>query len=246
MISHSDYKEKFVIKGGFVVSTILGFETRMTRDIDLTYNTTIYSEKEMENIINNIVSSPYNSIFNYTIINIKKSQKDDIYPAYIITIEARLDSAKFDLKLDVANNTLINPKAIENNLISLFSDEKINVYTYQLENIIAEKFETTLDRGEFNGRIRDLFDIYFLFTKNNSLIDKNILTTSILAVSDDRGTLGNLENYTTIRGNLINSNIFNQNFIKYRNIQYPDSNLNLTDIMIVFDNIYQLVKENNN
>lgn len=241
-ISYSDYKEQFIIKGGFVVSTILGFETRMTRDIDLTYSSTIYSDDEIKAIINNVIKAPYDSVFNYTITNIKKAQKDDEFPGYIITIQASLDNTKFDIKLDIANNTLIYPEAIENNLSSLFSNTKINVYTYHLENIIAEKFETTLDRGEFNGRIRDLFDIYFLFTKSKTIIDKDILKTSILAVSEDRETFDNLKNYKKIKSNLLNSPIFNQNFIKYRDLQYPDSDLNLIDIMNVFDIIYEYIK----
>lgn len=161
-ISHSNYKEKFIIKGGFVVSTILGFETRMTRDIDATYNSVIYTKNEIATIINEIIDAKYNSIFSYSISNIEKAQEDDKYSGYIITLSAQLNDTRFYLKLDISNNSLIYPEAIQNNLKSLFYDSTINVYSYQVENIIAEKFETTLDRGEFNGRMRDLFDIYFL------------------------------------------------------------------------------------
>lgn len=47
MISHSKHKEQFIIKGGFVVSALLGFQTRMTRDIDATYKSIIYSQEEI-------------------------------------------------------------------------------------------------------------------------------------------------------------------------------------------------------
>lgn len=151
LISESDYNDQFILKGGFVVSTLLGFETRMTRDIDLTYKSIIYNKNEIKNIIDNIINSPYENIFSYSISNIKKAQEDDEYSGYIVTLEATLENTRFNLKLDVANNSLVYPEAIQNNLKSLFYDLDINLFTYHIENIIAEKFETTLDRGEFNG-----------------------------------------------------------------------------------------------
>lgn len=151
LISESDYNNQFILKGGFVVSTLLGFETRMTRDIDLTYKSIIYNKNEIKNIIDNIINSPYENIFSYSISNIKKAQEDDEYSGYIVTLEATLENTRFNLKLDVANNSLVYPEAIQNNLKSLFYDLDINLFTYHIENIIAEKFETTLDRGEFNG-----------------------------------------------------------------------------------------------
>lgn len=242
LISHSIYREQLILKGGFVVSTILGFETRMTRDIDLTYKSIIYNENEIKVIINNIINTPYESIFKYSISNIKKAQEDDEYSGYIITLDAILENTKFNLKLDVSNNTLIYPEAIQSNLQSLFNEEDIPLYTYRIENIIAEKFETTLDRGEFNGRIRDLFDVYFLMTRYTHIIAQNILTDSILAVSQDRKTLNNLDLYDDIKHNLLNSKIFNQNFMKYKNLQYPKYDISLKDIFKIFDDIHHLLK----
>lgn len=241
MISHSNYKEKFIIKGGFVVSTLLGFETRMTRDIDVTYSSIIYNEEEITAIINNIINTDYKSIFNYSISNIGKSQEDDEYSGYIVTLSAKLDDTIFYLKLDVSNNSLVYPDAIQSNLKSLFFDSDIKVYTYHIENIIAEKFETTLDRGEFNGRIRDLFDIYFLMTECAQLVDKRILVDSVVKVSEDRGTISNLNSYDTIKKELLNSKIFIQNFKKYKDIQYPQYKIEPEDIFTVFDDIHSLI-----
>lgn len=241
MISHSKYKEKFIIKGGFVVSTLLGFETRMTRDIDVTYSSAIYSKEEITTIINNIIKGNYNSIFSYSISNIEKSQEDDEYSGYIVTLSAKLDNTRFYLKLDISNNSLIHPEAIQKNLRSLFYDSAISVYTYQIENIIAEKFETTLDRGEFNGRIRDLFDIYFLMTECAQLVDKRILVDSVVKVSEDRDTISNLNSYDTIKKELLNSKIFIQNFKKYKDIQYPQYKIEPEDIFTVFNDIHSLI-----
>lgn len=243
-ISASPAKDNFIFKGGFVVSTILGFDTRMTRDIDITYKSTIFSENEIRSIILNIIDSPVKTVFNYSLANIKKIQSDDEYPGFSVTIKATLNKTQFNLKLDISNNTLVFPEAINNNLQSLFSDEKINLFTYYLENIIAEKFETTLDRGEFNGRIRDLFDIYFLFTTRRYLIDDETLSISILKVSEDRDTLANLLGYHEIIRALSESVIFNKNFNKYNKQQYPNHDIKLVDIISVFNSIYTLLDIN--
>ena len=245
MISHSDYKEKFIIKGGFVVSTLLGFETRMTRDIDVTYNSIIYDEVEITKIINDITEVDYNTIFSYSISNIERSQENDDYSGYIITLSAKRDVTRFYLKLDVSNNSLVYPKAIQSQLKSLFSNSNIDLYTYHIESIIAEKFETTLDRGEFNGRIRDLFDIYFLMTDCIRMIDYKILCDTIIKVSEDRGTISNLKEYENIKNDLLQSRIFNQNFNKYKDLQYPQYEIELEDIFLIFDGIYTLVDNNN-
>lgn len=246
MISHSDYKEKLIIKGGFVVSTLLGFETRMTRDIDITYNSIIYDESEITKIIIDITKVDYNTIFSYSISNIEKSQEDDDYSGYVITLSAEREATRFYLKLDVSNNSLIHPQAIESQLKSLFSNSNIDLYTYHIENIIAEKFETTLDRGEFNGRIRDLFDIYFLMTECSRMIDDKILRDSIIKVSEDRGTMSNLKEYENIKNELLQSKIFNQNFNKYKSLQYPHHEIQVEDIFLLFDSIHALVDNNDN
>lgn len=241
LISHSEYREKLIIKGGFVVSTLLGFETRMTRDIDLTYNSVIYSQTEISKIISEVIEVRYPKVFNYSISNIEKAQSNGPYSGFTITLVARLATMKFFLKLDISNNSLIHPKAIQNNLKSFFHGIPINVYTYQIENIIAEKFETTLDRGEFNGRMRDLFDIYFLVTECAHLIDEKILINSIEQVCENRGTVGCLYDYDNIKNELLESKIFNKNFKRYRNSQYPGSLVSIEDIFTVFDAIHNKI-----
>lgn len=115
--------------------------------------------------------------------------------------------------------------------------------TYSLENIIAEKYETTLDRGEYNTRIRDLFDIYLLMSENPNLIDQELLAKTITKVSEDRDTLENLNEFDEIIEMLGNSTIFNTNFSKYKEKQYPHLSITLTDILNQFKVINEMTKD---
>lgn len=154
----------------------------------------------------------------------------EVYQRYILEEFAR--------KISFSNNTLIYPEAINNNLQSLFNDEKIKIYTYHIETIIAEKFETTLDRGEFNGRMRDLLDIYFIIIKFDGNIDYNKLSDTIIETSKDRNTLDNLNDYHKIMKTLATSRIFKNNFKNYINIQYSEYNITLEDVVSKFNKIY--------
>jgi len=120
--------------------------------------------------------------------------------------------------------------------------------TYPIESIIAEKYETALDRGEYNTRMRDLFDIYLLMSENAHLIDCEMLAKTIIEVSKDRDTLENLDYFDEIIENLKASKIFNTNFLRYKEKQYPDLDITLRKIFDQFYAINQKIKsyQNNN
>jgi len=241
-ISHSQYKDSMILKGGFIVSNLLGIDNRTTRDIDLTFNSTIYSEDEIRTILTDVASVCDDSFFDYEIHSVKECQVDDGYSGFSATIHAISGKTKLPLKLDISNNTLVYPQAIENRFQSMFFEDNIQVMSYSIENIIAEKFETTLDRGEFNTRMRDLFDIALLMETQTHLIDDILLADCIIEVSKERGTLSNLFNFNEIVLDLQESEIFNKNFDSYKKKRYPNSSLVLRDVFDVFNQIQDYVE----
>lgn len=246
-ISKSKHKSSIVLKGGFVVSALLGIDERKTRDIDFTYNSTIYSIDKIRCIIEDICNTDADSFFKYEIASISEEQLDDHYSGYSCVLDAINGKAKLHLKLDISNNTLIYPKGIETKVHSFIDDDNIDVLSYPIENIIAEKYETTLDRGEFNSRIRDLFDVHFLYQENHHLIDDKLLAKTIITVSKDRDTYDNLFDYNELIDELLCSEIFNKNFNNYKNKYYKHREETINDIFHTFGMINNLVqKELNN
>lgn len=240
-IGVSKYADMFVLKGGFVVSTLLGLDTRMTRDLDATFRSTIYNIEDMRGIIQEVVNTQMDSFFEYSLGKLKVVQVDDHYSGFTAEIEATRGNTRIKLKIDISNNTLIFPKALRSSLDSLFSSKQINLQTYLIENIIAEKYETTLDRGEYNTRMRDLFDVYLLMKENTHMIDNLLLAETIIMVSKDRDTLSNLDEFNDIINILYKSSIFNTNFERYKNIQYPHLKVTLSDIFNQFKQINQII-----
>lgn len=242
-IGVSDHKDILVLKGGFIVSTILGLDTRTTRDIDVTYRSSNYSQDDLIRILNDIVNTEIDTMFDYHLESIDTAQQDDNYTGIIAWFVAKQGKTEIKFKLDISNNTLIYPNALSISLKSLFSDKPIKLMTYPIENIIAEKIETTLDRGEFNGRMRDLVDIYLLMGNYEFLIDRKLLANTIVEVSRDRGTLANLKEFSEIIQTLSNSKIFNTHFSAYIEDNYTDTNITLEQVFEMFDKILKDVNK---
>lgn len=243
-ISNSKYRDSLIIKGGFVVSNLLGFENRTTLDMDATVNSTVYFVEEINNMITDIIEEDITkSFFDYRIGDIKEGQSDDGYPGYSVSILALKGKTRLNLKIDISNNTLIYPEAIEHTFISLFSDKKINVCTYAVENIIAEKIETTLDRGIYNTRMRDLFDVYNLLTQKDISIDMNVLIDSFVNVSKSRNTLNNIYDYEELISELSESAVFKENFNRFKKIKEIED-VSLEDIFTVFKGVIEKIDVN--
>ena len=241
-IGSSPYGDRLILKGGFIVSTLLGMDTRTTRDLDVTCRTTIYDISEMENIVKKVLKTPSDSFFEYELADIKQAQKDDENAGFIVSINARKDNISLNLKIDVSNNTLIYPDAIRTTLPSMFNEEDIKLLSYPLENIIAEKYDTTLDRGEFNSRMRDLYDIYFLMKDSSQLVDKNLLADTIIKVSEERGTIDNLYEFEEILEELQNSTAFQSSFKKHGE-KFGFEDITLKDVFKIFREIHDMVED---
>lgn len=240
-IGSSVYGDRLILKGGFIVSTLLGMDTRTTRDLDVTCRTTIYGISEMEKIVKKVLDTPTESFFEYELADIRPAQKDDENAGFIVSINARKENISLNLKIDVSNNTLIYPDAIRTTLPSMFNEEDIKLLSYPLENIIAEKYETTLDRGEFNSRMRDLYDIYFLMKDSSNLVDENLLADTIIKVSEERETLDNLYEFEEILEELQESSAFQTAFNKHGE-KFGFEYITLNDVFETFREIQDLVE----
>ena len=240
-ISLSKYRNIIVFKGGFVVSHILGINERLTRDIDMTFCSKSFSIDEIKIMINEIINIESNNLFKFEIVTINREQFKQGHYGFVCRIDAVCGKLRVPFKLDISNNTMIYPYAIESSFMTM-SGKKISIMTYHIENIIAEKFETTLDRGTFNSRIRDLQDVCCLFINNNSIIDCSLLVQTIIEVSKNRNTLDNLYHYNEIKKELLHSAVFNQCFESYRSRKSGYAPYSLKEVFMVFDEIMNYIK----
>lgn len=168
-LSFSPYSEKFVLKGGLFLSSMLGIENRSTMDIDFILRKIHMDHESVIDIMKEICqeSADDNVIFQY--MGDSEIKKDDIYGGFSVSIEGRLENVKQRFDIDLATADTVYPKDCDYEYQCLITGETIHLKTYSVESAIAEKMQTFLLKGILNSRTKDLYDIYVFerFVKKN-------------------------------------------------------------------------------
>lgn len=161
-LSVSDYKTKFVLKGGLLIGSMIGIENRATMDMDTTLMNFPLNKESLEKALNNICSIGLEDDIEFFYKGIKEIRQDDIYGGYRANIESVYDSIVTPMHIDITAGDAMTPGEIGYEYKRSFGDGSINILAYNIETVLAEKYETILRRGEANTRPRDFYDIYVL------------------------------------------------------------------------------------
>jgi predicted nucleotidyltransferase component of viral defense system len=100
----------------------------------------------------------------------------------------KLDNPRINISIDIATGDVITPREIEYGYNTLFENKKLNIMAYNLETILAEKFQTIVSRQASNSRMKDFYDIYFLLTNKKELINLKTLKEAIHKTFENRNT----------------------------------------------------------
>ena len=169
-----------------LLSSIMGIDTRTTMDMDTCIKGIDLTDEELYKVLTEILSIDVNDNVTFTIKNSKPIREDNTYGGLKYNIVALFDGIKVDLSIDIATGDVITPKEIEYDYKMLFEDRTLTLMTYTIETIIAEKYQTVLERGILNSRMKDYYDLYYLLT--NSSYDSNILKEAINKTFEKRHT----------------------------------------------------------
>ena len=164
-ISVSKYNENFILKGGLLLSAMLGINSRSTRDMDISIKGIDVSQEKMLKILNEILSIDIDDKVKFEVVNITDIRADDEYGGNKYHLVGRLENLKVSLEIDISTGDDITPKELNFEYISIFDNKKINIGTYNIETILSEKIETILRRGKYNTRMKDYYDVYFFLMK---------------------------------------------------------------------------------
>lgn len=187
-ISKSKYKEKFIIKGGLLLSSFFGVDMRSTMDMDATIKGLPLDEKTILKVIEEIIHIDINDGIDMEIVSIKDIRTEEKYSGYKVNILARFDGLKNNLLIDITTGDIITYKEIEYSYKTIFDAEKIDIMSYNFETIIAEKYESIISRNIDNTRMKDYYDLYMFTTMKWKDVDKKILIQAIYNTSKNRET----------------------------------------------------------
>ncbi|WP_407436280.1 nucleotidyl transferase AbiEii/AbiGii toxin family protein [Treponema sp.] len=204
-ISMSDKAECFIIKGGFLISSLIGIENRSTMDIDTTAKGFEVSKKTIEEIFRQICSIQLDDQLKFIYDRIEDIREDDIYPGMRVYLKAAYESLNIPISIDVTTGDSIIPSEIRYSYHCVYDDKDIQVMAYPLENVISEKLETIISRGIANTRPRDFYDVYILYQLKGKQINWSVLREALNKTSKKRGSEKNLGEYKKILDSLKNN-----------------------------------------
>ena len=192
-ISLSEYKDKFILKGGMLVAAMVGLDARATMDLDATIKGANVSLTDVETIISNIIAIPIDDGVSFRIKRISEIMEEADYPGVRVSMETKFDGVITPLKIDISTGDVITPKEIRYRFNLMLEDRTIEVLAYNLETVLAEKLETVISRNVTNTRMRDFYDIYILQKLHGEQLNKEILWSALVATARKRGTLERIE-----------------------------------------------------
>lgn len=183
-LSLSAYRNCFVLKGGFLLESILGISMRTTMDIDFKAEGISLEEKELLQMMKKVCSISSDDGVGFRVIGISDIKAETKYGGKTIKIEARLQNLRKIFSIDVAEGDLITPYPENYEFHSRFGLKSFQIFAYNNETMLAEKFETLISRGTTNSRSKDLFDIHILMNEN---LDKTRLSAALINTFHQRG-----------------------------------------------------------
>ena len=186
-LSVSKYKNNFILKGGLLLSSIMGIDTRTTMDMDTCVKGIDLTDAELYKILNEILNINVEDNVKFRITNSEPIRVEDEYGGLKYNIIAIFENLKVNLSIDIATGDVITPREIEYNYKMLFEDRTLQLMTYPIETIIAEKYQTVIERGILNSRMKDYYDLYYLLTNksyNNDTLKEAIQETFLKRNTD--------------------------------------------------------------
>lgn len=216
-ISLSDFQDQMIIKGGLLISSIVGLDSWATMDIDMTVKGKPVNEAFILDYINEISRININDEVKFDVVSITEIREMDDYFGFRVSLIAGIGTMKIPLKIDITTGDKIIPSEISYEYPLMFENRSIKIKAYNLETILSEKIETIISRGNQNTRMRDFYDVYILLKLKSKNIDYNILRLAIEETSQKRDSLNLLLKYKEIISNIENNNEMLVRWENYRN-----------------------------
>ena len=234
-ISVSKYSENFILKGGLLLSAMIGINSRSTRDMDISIKGIDVSKEKMVQVLNEILSLDIGDGVKFEIINITDIRADDEYGGNKYHLVGSLENLKVALEIDISTGDEITPKELNYEYISIFEDKKIYIDTYNIETILAEKIETILCRGKYNTRMKDYYDVYFFLTKLKDEIDLEIFKQALNNTLTKREAFEYYKDYKQILMELTNDERINNYWNAYKKKNKYAQNIEYKEIVKALD-----------
>lgn len=197
-LSKSKYSENFILKGGLLISSLIGVDMRSTMDMDTTLRGIPLNEESISNILNEILAIEIDADIEYKLIKLSPIRQEDVYEDFCASISCIFGKINATLNIDITAGDVITPREMNYSYSRILEEGTIPIMTYTIETILAEKFETISSRNITTTRARDFYDLYMIYSIYKDKIDKDILRKAIERTSKYRGSFETALQYKEI------------------------------------------------
>ena len=241
-ISISNYRGQIILKGGLLLTSIIGNDERTTKDMDATLKGIPLTKNDVEKVFNEILHIDIDDGVSFQIISIKDIRLEDEYGGFRLNILSKLDNNKTYITVELTTGDVITPREMKYNYNSIFEDKKIPIMSYPLETVLAEKFQTIVTRGLFNTRLKDFYDVYILINTKIDDLNRSNLIKAIKNTFKRRDTNFDLEQFNEVINDLSNDNNMNDLWNEYisknsyaKNVKFEDTINALKEIIEILE-----------
>lgn len=242
-ISLSEYRDKFILKGGMLVAAMVGLDARSTMDLDATIKGANVNVEDIENLISSIVTVPIDDGVKFQLKSISEIMDEAEYPGIRVGMSTTFDGVVTPLKIDISTGDAITPREVRYSFKLMLEDRSIDIWAYNLETVLAEKLETIITRTTTNTRMRDFYDIYILEQLHGTTLNPKILHDALLATAHKRGSEKYLNQAEEVFDEVENNPVMQKLWDTYRKKFSYASDLEWDVIMKAIRGLYALCEK---
>lgn len=244
-VSVSSYKSNFILKGGLLIASMIGVMNRSTRDIDATIKSYSLNNESIEKMLNDIFEIELDDGIKFSLQSIRRIRTEDKYGGFRGVVLAKFERIEQHIKIDISTGDEITPKEVKYDFLSSFGNNSINIMSYNIETILAEKLESILSKVDLTTRMRDYYDVYVLRKLYHDQIDLVLLRKAFIATITHRGTQEIIDIIDELLELIKDSLVLKEHWLKYqkkytyvKNISFNDT-INQLEMMLVDMHVYR-------
>ena len=230
-VSLSKDRDNFVLKGGLLVSSLVGVDMRSTMDVDTTVKSLPMNKKSVQKILEEIMAIEVEDGVSFRISKVQDIMEGHEYEGLRFMIECLMDRLKQTIKIDISTGDEITPGAIEYKLPLIIEDRSIDLWAYNLETLLAEKLETIMVRAEANTRMRDFYDIHVLLKQDVVTVDRDLLKAAFYATCKNRESIEQIGTIDDVINKISDDETMRQLWNNYRKTNYYVGALEWEDVI---------------
>ena len=236
-LSKSKYSENFILKGGLLISSLIGVDMRSTMDMDTTLRGIPLNEVSITKILNEILAIEIDADIEYKLIKLSPIRQEDVYEDFCASISCIFGKINATLNIDITTGDVITPREMNYFYSKILEEGRIPIMTYTIETILAEKFETISSRNISTTRARDFYDLYMIYSIFKDKINKNVLKKAIERTSKYRGSFETALQYKEIVELFRESETSKELWKKYTQNNPYAKNVDFLDTISVYEEI---------